>query len=57
MLNHLETYGVEQGYEDFVLYCFENSIEFYKHRGYTVVGPHVFEGRVKVPATKMVKLR
>jgi citrate lyase synthetase len=56
MLVHLESIGIEAGHKEFVLYCFENSVGFYKNRGYSIVGPYFFKGdRIEVPTIEMRK--
>jgi GNAT superfamily N-acetyltransferase len=57
LLAHLEQIAISEGHKRLVLYCFDNSIEFYKNRGYKIMNPHFIErgGEVKIPTTMMEK--
>jgi len=56
MLGYLEQIGITNGNSELVLYCFDNSIDFYMRRGYSRTGQHVFEREnIRIPTTKMVK--
>lgn len=56
ILEYLEQIAISKGNLEIVLYCFDNSIDFYKRRGYISKGQHFFEGEgIRIPTTKMIK--
>jgi len=54
MIKYREDIAKRKGYKKLIIHTFENNVEFYKKRGYSIIKPFIFkDAGVEVPTVEM----